>query len=539
MSRHNPDACDHEHRDVVAGLRRMSDDIEMPPGLLDRVKDQESYLRYVWQEEETTSGFERFVEWLRLAWTAPARVKAAAVTVVMMGVAIGMAMGVFLFGSWRLSGPLNTAAPERRTERPEALGELASPPTVDSKPGLLTEAVFRSRSEAQWRQYREWQQVKNSSQPDVLAKFAALYPDGPYTPAVRRRLEQLRQGPCLSVRTRSPRVMPLSLLYSIESRDDLYWFYVRIHNQCDAPLHLSIHVDVRKGPARLPHDQRGVQFTVLPGESRSERIDPLLDWTSNDTHAVSELVWEIRNMADGTLEHTETARIRLLPKTWFAWDLTTPEGQPVSHDFLLASLAAWVQNPLPAAAGDCHQTGWDETPPNHRLEAASDWFEHCYQRLFHQEPPIRTTSAGTHFPPAAGQVVRSPAQIVTERTATPLEAVLLLSSLGKAMAKQLEVHVALFVLPHTVEPGAYQAFILAWTLAGSTRWQALDLQRAATLSFADNVRQASEQVNTWMRRQPGVIKALERRGVFLQDQPAQVGVDFAKAAQTFLIRGLP
>ncbi len=382
MSRHNPDAFESEHQEVIAALRRTSQEIEPPAGLLDRVKEQESYLRYAWQEEETTSGFERFVEWLRLVWTTPTLVKAAAVAVVMTGMVIGMVMGFFFYGSWRLSDPLREAVPERRTARLESLREPVGPPAAAVPHKLLAEAVLHDYSEASWRQYREWQQVKNSSQPDQLAKFAALYPDGPYTPAVRRRLEHLRQGPCLSVHTQSPHVMPLSLLYSMESRDDLYWFDVRIDNQCAIPLHLSIHVEVRKGPARLPRDRRDVQFTVLPGESRSERIDPLLDWTSNDTHAILELVWEIRNMADGALEHTETARIRLLPKTWFTWDLTTPEGELAPRDFLLASLAAWVQNPLPASASDCHQTTRGGTPPSPRLNAVSDWLQHCYQRLF-------------------------------------------------------------------------------------------------------------------------------------------------------------
>ncbi|PON18535.1 hypothetical protein C2W62_07490 [Candidatus Entotheonella serta] len=351
MSRHNPDACDSEHRDVVDALRCMSCGTEMPPGLLDRIQDQESYLRYVWQEDEATSGFERFIEWLRLAWTTPAMVKVAALSVVLIGVAIGMAMGLFL------AVPRSPVNPERHAERSDALAEPPVLPVANVLRKTLIEDELHGHSEMELHQYRAWQQVKNSYQPARLAKFAALYPDGPYTPAVQRRLEQLRQGPCLSVRTQSPQVMPLSLLYSMESRDDLYWFYVDINNQCATPLHLSIDVDVRKGPARLPHDQRDVQFTVLPGERRSERIEPLLDWTSNEADTTLELVWEIRNMTDGALAHTETARIRLLPKTWFAWDSTAPDSEPVSRDFLLASLAAWVQNPLPAAIG-CQPMAW-------------------------------------------------------------------------------------------------------------------------------------------------------------------------------------
>lgn len=145
--------------------------------------------------------------------------------------------------------------------------------------------------------------------------------------------------------------------------------------------------------------------------------------------------------------------------------------------------------------------------------------------------------ASVRFPSAAGQTVRSPTQVMTERMATPLEAVLLLSSMGKAMTQQLGVRTVLLVLNQAAESA--QAFILAWTLVGSARWQALDLQRAATLSFADNVQQTSEVVNDWMRGQPNVTLALETRGVFLQPHSSQVALNFAQAAQTFSIRGLP
>ncbi|ETW99358.1 MAG: hypothetical protein ETSY1_15335 [Candidatus Entotheonella factor] len=534
MNRPSPDATETEHRDVVAALRHLSNSVEVPPGLLDRVKEQESYLRYVWQEDDTTSAFEHFLEWLRLAWTTPAMVKVAALSVIMTGVVVGMVLGALLYSSWHSPG-----RSEPREQFAQGLEAPLGPPIAASRSHGLTPEVLSSHSEEEVRLYREWQQVQKSSQPALLAKFAALYPDGPYTPAVQRRLERLQQGPCLSVRTESPRVMPLSLLNSMESRDDLYWFYVHIGNQCVNPLHLSIRVDVRKGPARLPHDQRDVQFTVLPGESRSERIEPLLDWTSSDADTTLELVWEIRNMTDGALEHTETARIRLRPKTWFAWELSSPSGDPVSREFLLAALAAWVRNPLPSAAHDCHQVVGEAKPGAERLKVATAWLQHCYNRLFHQAPAVRLIPEAGRFPPAAGQVIRSPAQILTERNATPLEAVLLLSSLAQEMAQPLGIRLALFVLPRATEPEPHQTAILAWRMIGSTHWQALDLQRATTLSFTENARLTFETVAAWMRQQPDAMHALDKFGVFLQEQPALVALDFAQAARTFSIRGLP
>ena len=42
-----------------------------------------------------------------------------------------------------------------------------------------------------------------------------------------------------------------------------------------------------------------------------------------------------------------------------------------------------------------------------------------------------------------------------------------------------------------------------------------------------------------MRRQTDAITALEARGIFLQDHPTQVALDFVQAAEAFSIRGLP
>ncbi len=123
--------------------------------------------------------------------------------------------------------------------------------------------------------------------------------------------------------------------------------------------------------------------------------------------------------------------------------------------------------------------------------------------------------------------------------ATPLESALLLGSLVRDIAKQHEVRVALFVLSHTAEPDASQAFVLAWKPVDSTPWQGLDLQRADRSSFADNVRLTSDTLKAWMREGPSLIDALETRGVFWQHHPAHAGLDFVQAAQTFLIRGLP
>jgi hypothetical protein len=359
---------------------------------------------------------------------------------------------------------------------------------------------------------------------EQLAARAEVTPDGQAAP------------PCYRIDTSAPAVVPLNLLPALHVQDDLYWFRLHVENNCASSLHLLVKFDVRQGPVRLAPGTLPVQFTVLPNSRRTATIDPLFAWTAETADGPLDLLWEIRTVDTNTLLHTGTTHIRLLPKHYVVWDLTTPEGQRLGFDLLLSSLATWVVEDHDGTTNRCAPTTTAATsaPP-----LASADIAQCYAQRFQNPTPVHIVPTGQALAGTGTQVIKPPAQVVADGLATPLEAALLLGHDSLPMVQRLGGRVALFLLPQPDQPAAPRQVLLGWTDIQTGSWHALDMQQANALAFTDNETRTTPQLRQMLQHRPDILAHLERQGVFAAADQAVVALDFTQATRRALVYGLP
>lgn len=338
--------------------------------------------------------------------------------------------------------------------------------------------------------------------------------------------------PCYTIQTRYPKVMPFSLKNSLEAQSFLYWFYIEVANNCATPLHLRIDFKVRRGPAVTPKDDVPAQYTVFPGKVLSQKVDPLLEFISADVEGTLEVIWGIRNEMDTLLE-TGTASIELLPKNTLDWDLATPEGKPVSREFLLASLSAWTTSPDSKLKSLATQLLKNVPTSDNASTYASDWFLHCFTELV-QSRKIKIGSLNS-FPPAKQEAIQTPAQILDAGFADPIEATLLFAALTNTVARQLDTRTGMIVLEGGTQP---PEVLLAWT-SGDNTWRAVDLQHAVASGFEQNRQQSTDRLSALIQAEPRLLESLAQTGVYFAENGTTTALNFDAAKRNFHIQGLP
>lgn len=347
----------------------------------------------------------------------------------------------------------------------------------------------------------------------VLEKYGILSTPDPYTIEVK----------CLDV-------FPFSLKNSIGAQDFLYWFHFHVENKSSKPLHFEVSFKVRQGPAKVIGAP--ALFTVNPREEFSHMVDPAFEFLADNVNANLELTWKINDEKQNILKQG-TKRILVLPKTILDWNLTTPEGKPFPEDFLIASLAAWVQTSDPGIKECASQMLPGIDSQYDPLAFAYQWFSQCHHKLFNNSNGLKIRPEGP-VPMKGRQLINEPAQVLNKRYANPLEGVLLLTALSRSAFKKLDLRTVMFVIPGDED----LSYLLSWSDNGY-QWHAIDITRIDKMEFERNEELATLMVNDLLEKKPEIIRALDDRGVFFEKGRLLIALDFARSAIQFCIRGLP
>lgn len=336
---------------------------------------------------------------------------------------------------------------------------------------------------------------------------------------------------------KAARVMPYSLKNSIGSKEFPYWFLISMRNMETRPVTVQIAFNDYSGPGRLKIKSK-VFPDVGPDSMLSETVDPFDLMIDDIEEGINDRIRTTVRVLDSEEKILQQCdhEFELLPKNILAWDLKTPDQKPVSHDYLVATLSAWVLAPHKSVK-DCSEHVSELVHPDTDQDSlAMQWFSKCYSSVF-QEYSVQVQSMIGRFPAKKGgkrQIIRTPSQVLRHCVANPLEAALLLGSLTK---KQQALHkISQLVLLALADEGDMEkSFFLCW-LTGN-RWHGLNMNLAGKNTYADNVADASQRVRLFLQNSPNILNKLELRGVYVDD--SVVALDFDRAKKTFGIRALP
>ena len=330
----------------------------------------------------------------------------------------------------------------------------------------------------------------------------------------------------------------------------LYWFKFWVQNRTNADLVVRITFQLHERsdvPVVVQHPDDNV-VTIPKSKNKawwqSPPIEPRLEFTTEDVKDTTLNVnVEILSWDKKTSYYANPAKIKILSKNKFTWDLKTPEGGMVSRDFLAASLTAWVfseDSTVRKRAGKILSLlhAADSAP-----QVVDQWFLACYENLFKGREGIDVDTESDHRKLFKREIVeiRSPGKVLTEKGASPLETGLLMGALSRQAVLQSskvknsmgqdELRVALFSLPE-------DQTILAWSYKKGP-WEGILMNEAPAKDYRSNRDKTQKRLEELMKSEPNLVSALQSKGVFVDKDKRLLAVDFKKAKKDFYIQGIP
>ena len=319
-------------------------------------------------------------------------------------------------------------------------------------------------------------------------------------------------------------------------QESLYWFRVQMQNKSRLPITLSIEFNlepldcefVQLNKAWKPDD-----YELKPGETLLKEVSPALEWLDKDapTDCYLEVHYSIRDDRGDKPHPVSTDKIKILPRHKVKWDLANVDHKPVSRDFLLASLSAWSlsrEGSVIELAKRLDKSQW----------SPEQWVSLCYRDLFQGQLGLRITPTANTYPFEEETTLRAPGQILSEGSAEPLEAALLMAAVINA-AIPGQMPLTLFILPEE-RSVKNPAILLAWNSPVNDAWEAIDLRLARTLGFQENLQQAKDLPSLVFSKNPQIRESVTRRGVFYgAGASLPTVISFDRAVKTFQIRPLP
>lgn len=343
---------------------------------------------------------------------------------------------------------------------------------------------------------------------------------------------------CVTATTAFPPVFPYALSNSMESGDFPYWFHVTMQNDCEQDVLFDMSFNLLSGPAVLNAEKK-VVYKIPRGTTFAQSVPFPVDFSTPDVDGALVATWTIHRNDDLTILDQGTAKIVVLPKSRYCWNLANFDGSPVSQEFLFAALTAWAQ----AADANLKQAAQvlaqGVTEKRDRAVRARQWFEQCYAK-FQGDAPLEVTPFQKAFPPETCWDAQPPVAMLQEGWGDPLEAALLVGAFTKkaAVQERFGMNVALYILPAAPDAPEQPTFLLGWSLDGKA-WQAINMAQANLLPFAENVEQASAALMNALMARPKVREKLAQTGVVIDPEHALYAVEFGIASKRFHIRALP
>ena len=314
--------------------------------------------------------------------------------------------------------------------------------------------------------------------------------------------------PCVVVNPLSPKLIPYYLLNSVGNVNFPYWLKLTARNTCDEVKVLKVRFDTGENVV-LEGTERS--FSLRPdGETHELILHPKFRLASPETRRVS-IDWSVET-EDGRKLVVRSIDTEIVPPYKLAWDLTKPSGQgengePVDDAYLLASLSAWTLKPpkmIREHGERCRKP--DGRPTKLRKRAA---LEACYEYLFADGGKVRVYDDLVRFPePNRRQDITPHVRVIENGEATSLEAALLyVAVLDARHVDGIDPDLILVVTPESDEGDRKQKSVfLAWREPGG--WQAINLRRASSQVFDQNVVDATRIVGPIMKHSSEITNAL-------------------------------
>jgi hypothetical protein len=342
--------------------------------------------------------------------------------------------------------------------------------------------------------------------------------------------------PLPKVETKALSTLPWTLIKLMGTKDFLQYFTIRVDNESAAPLDLKISFESDERLASV--DRTPFKFTIDPHTPFAQDINPELhflvgpeDVQPND---FLKITWEIDHL-NGSPIKAGTEVVHLLAANVFDWNLATPKG-PVPRDFLLASLATWVVTADLLVANRSSELLKNTPLRGDPSSIAREWLRKAYTQLFYSR--AIHISAASRFPAEDQQVIKTPSQVLKDGDGDPLEAVLLLSALGRQTFRKVGSRSVMFAIPGTGNQGVEQTFLLSWftgpNWASPQVWHALNPGQPGK-SFEENEKQATQQLMQLLGDKPEILDDLRKEGVSVRR--AALALDFVGADKHFHMTG--
>jgi hypothetical protein len=351
--------------------------------------------------------------------------------------------------------------------------------------------------------------------------------------------------PCWTIEMRSWKQVPLGLIYTIGRAQNPYWVRVEGRNDCSHPLHLTVRV--QSDDQDIEFRETPAVFTVGAGTAFQRLIDPqirFLDPSFTDEKSIK-LIWTLTDEARRPL-WTETFDHQILPRTRFRFDLSRSDGDPVSKEFLLASLTAWSRlDRQPAVRRFAEELQREIGSGGDPTSLALAWFSRIHAALL-SGGGLEIAQNLQLFPPLPNRAmeIRTAGDILQLRGSSPadrvepLETILAIASMTRAALGPMGVSTGLFAIPAAPDGSPLKRLFLGWRDPLVREWSFLELTRSDQESFEENRRRSTVEIEGVLASRASVARALDRSGVFYTDPEGFLAVDFDRAADHYQIANL-
>ncbi|MCV0425123.1 MAG: hypothetical protein K5905_06605 [Roseibium sp.] len=341
---------------------------------------------------------------------------------------------------------------------------------------------------------------------------------------------------CIDLNPLMPNVIPHYLLNSIGSENFPYWLRIEGKNKCKKKWRVVVSFEPEQNVV-LKGQRTEIEIGHLA--AFGETITPDFTLPKNFVEKIS-ISWTV--FEDVTQEKliSKSIRANVLPPHTVSFDLKKPTGEDLDEGYILASLGAWTRRRL-GAANDLGISCRLRDEGSRRLREV-DALRSCYSRLFSAEAgseAVVVFDRHIEFPARTNLKIPPPAHLLKEREANSLEAALLMMAVYDVERdNSIEFELVLVVAKdETVLSQRNKRVFVAWQ-HGRT-WQALDMMKAGTLEFDENLEVSSAEIDRIFADDPSLTRKLSKTGAGYNNDRSIAVAEFHIARTRFGIQGLP
>ncbi|WP_305986455.1 hypothetical protein [Roseibium sp. MMSF_3544] len=341
---------------------------------------------------------------------------------------------------------------------------------------------------------------------------------------------------CIDLNPLMPNVIPHYLLNSIGSENFPYWLRIEGENKCRKKWRVIVRFEPKEN---VILKSQSTEFEIDQLSKFGETITPDFDLPKPFVEKIS-ISWTVYDDVTGEkISPQNSIKTTVLPPHTVSFDLKKPAKKDLEEGYILASLGAWTLRRYDAAEIGTNCRLPDERSRNLR---EVDALRSCYSRLFSKEAgnaAVAVLDRHIEFPARTSITISPPSDLLKDKEANSLEAALLLMAVYDVKRdNSTEFELVLVISKdERVFSRRNKRVFVAWRKGRS--WQALNMMKAAKLSFDDNVAQSSTEIGQIFSNNPSLMRKIDERGVGYSYDQSIAAAEFHVARDRFGIQGLP